>query len=125
MESNDKNRNYEFGKFAEEIATQYYVAKGYAILERNWHHGKSEIDIIAQINNIIVFIEVKARSGKDLDAVGAVTFDKMRRMARAANTYIRNKNGDYEYRFDIFALTGNFSDYKTEAIEDAFLAPLT
>ena len=33
-------------------------------------------------------------------------------------------NGDYEYRYDIFALTGDFDDYEVEVFEDAFVSPL-
>ena len=118
------NRDYEFGKFAEEIATNYYISKGYAIKERNWRLGKIEIDVIAQKGNTVVFIEVKARSGRNEDAKDAVNLDKMKRMARGADSYLKGQRGELEYRFDIFALTGDFHNYQTEVYEDAFLSPL-
>lgn len=123
--SNDKKQiALDLGKFAEQKAWEYYVAHGYAIRERNWRHKKIEIDLVAQKDTTIVFIEVKARSGKDSDPVEAVNMDKMKRMTRGADFYLKTMDGDYEYRYDIFALTGNFLDYTYEVIEDAFLSPL-
>ena len=119
-----KERDRSFGMFGEQIAAEYYIKNGYAIRERNWRLGKIEIDIIAQRGNIIVFSEVKARRGNYEDAVYAVKLDKMKRMARGANAYLQGLDGYFEYRFDIFALSGDFKNYKVEVIEDAFLSPL-
>ena len=91
----------------------------------NYRSGKSEIDLIVQTGNIIVFVEVKARSGRDMSAIDSVTYDKKRRMSWVADRYLKRMEGDYEYRFDIFALTGNRLNYVTEVIEDAFLSPLS
>ena len=114
--------NKEFGDYAEEIAAQEYIKKGYAILERKWHNGKSEIDLIAQKDNIIAFIEVKARNGRTTNPIFSITHDKRRRMARSADNYIRRQNGDFDYRFDFVGLTGSPDDYEIEILEDAFLA---
>lgn len=124
MDKTDKLRNLEFGKFAEEKAAEFYISNGYAIRERNWRLGKIEIDIIAQEGNTIVFIEVKARSGRDMSPADAVTLDKMKKMTRGADSYLKSMNGDYEYRYDIFALTGDFTTYSTEVFMDAFVSPL-
>ena len=124
MSRETKLRDHEFGKFAEEKAAEYYISQGYAIRERNWRHHKIEIDVIAQIGNIIVFVEVKARKSKDSNPAEAVTLDKMKSMARGADYYLKNIQGDYEYRYDIFALTGDFEDYNAEVFTDAFVSPL-
>lgn len=124
MDRNDKLRDLDFGKFAEAKAVEYYVANGYAIRERNWRCRRIEIDIIAQTEDIIVFVEVKARSGRHMDALDAVTPDKMKRMARGADIYLRMQPADFEYRYDIVTLTGDFTDYRLEVYEDAFLSPL-
>jgi len=124
MSKADKIRDLDFGKFAEVKALEYYVANGYAIRERNWRHGKIEIDLIAQTDNIIVFVEVKARSGKHLDALEAVTPDKMKRITRGADIYLKMQKGDFEYRYDIVTLTGDFDEFKVEVYIDAFLSPL-
>jgi len=124
MENKKKLRDLDFGRFAEDKAAEYYIARGYAIRERNWRHNHIEIDIIAQIADVVVFVEVKARSGKDMDALDAVTFEKMKRMARGADIYLRSQQLDLEYRYDIVGLTGDFDDYTLEVCEDAFLSPL-
>ena len=120
----NKIRDNEFGKFAENIAAEYYVIHGYAIRERNCRIGRNEIDIIAQLDNTMVFVEVKARSGRDGSALESVTHDKMKRMAKAADSYLKNQKGIYEYRYDIFTLTGDFESYETEVFMDAFVSPL-
>lgn len=124
MDKRIKIRDLEFGKFAEEKAAEYYISQGYAIRERNWRLKRIEIDLIAQRGNVMVFVEVKARSGRDTDALDAVTPDKMRRMTRGADIYLRMQPAAFEYRYDIFTLTGDFGEYRTEVFEDAFLSPL-
>lgn len=122
---NDKKKKLEaqeFGKFAEEIAVREYILNGNVVLERNWRLGKTEIDIIVQKNNTIVFVEVKARSGKDEDPFYTLTNDKKRRMINAADVYIRRLKGDFEYRFDFVTLTGNMCNYTFEILKDAFLS---
>ncbi len=117
-------RDLEFGRFAEQVAAEYYLSRGYVIRERNWRYHKIEIDIIAQLDNIFIFIEVKARSGKDLMASQAVDAAKMRRMVIGADVYLKRMKGYVEYRYDIFALTGDTENYTYEVFEDAFVSPL-
>ncbi|MEZ3551711.1 MAG: YraN family protein [Muribaculaceae bacterium] len=124
MDKAKKLRDLDFGKFAEDKAMEYYVSKGYAIRERNWRLRRIEIDIIAQMEDVIVFIEVKARSGRDTSALEAVTFDKIKRMARGADIYLKMQHADFEYRYDIVTLTGDFNKYELEVYEDAFISPL-
>lgn len=119
-----KLRDQAFGKFAEGKAAEHYISQGYAIRSRNWRLNKIEIDIIAQKGNVIVFIEVKARSGKGMEPADAVTMEKMRMISRGADYYLQRLTGRYEYRFDIFTLTGDFEDYTTEVYPDAFISPL-
>lgn len=122
MDKEKALKAHAFGEFAESMAAEEYVKRGYAILERRWHLGKTEIDLIAQINNTVAFIEVKARSGEGITPMEAVTHDKKRRMMKAADAYIRYLKGDYDYRFDFVAVTGDIENYTLEILEDAFLA---
>lgn len=124
MSLDKKLRDLQFGKFAEQVASEYYLSKGYHIRERNWRYRKIEIDLIAQSGNIIIFVEVKARSGRDMLPFQAVDYGKIRRMVRGADVYLKRLAGNYEYRYDIFALTGDFDDYSYEVFEDAFVSPL-
>lgn len=125
MDNEKKLRDRQFGKFAEDRAAEYYIKKGYAIRERNWRHKHIEIDLIAQNGNVIVFVEVKARNGNAGSVFEAVTLDKMKNMTRGADFYMRHLPlGDYEYRYDIFGLTGDFEQYSIDILEDAFVSPL-
>ena len=90
---------------------------------QSYGYGKSEIYIIAKTGDTIIFIEVKARNGKDQDPLEAVTRDKMKRMMRTSDAYIGALTGDFNYRFDIVAFTGGKEDYKLEVYENAFYSP--
>lgn len=122
MDPEKIQKAHEFGQFAEKIVADYYIKRGYVILERNWRLGKTEIDIIAQTNNIVVLIEVKARSGRHQNPIEAVTHDKKRRMTKAADVYIRGLKGEFDYRFDFASVTGDIENYSMEILEDSFLA---
>lgn len=43
MENKKKLRDLDFGRFAEDKAAEYYIARGYAIRERNWRDRKSVV----------------------------------------------------------------------------------
>ena len=47
------------GIAGEDLATNLLLQKGYRILERNWHCGHLEVDIIAETDDYLVIVEVK------------------------------------------------------------------
>ena len=116
----------KWGKQAEDIVCEYLISKGYTVRERNWRPStsKSEIDLIAQKDDTLIFVEVKARTDKDLDPAEAMTHEKIKNVVRGANSYLRNQDFDFYYRFDVAAVSGNAEDYKLDYLEDAFLPPL-
>ena len=117
----------EWGQKAEDIAAEYLSAQGYVVRERNWspRGAHVELDIISQSDNTIIFVEVKARSGNYEDPADAVDERKIRRIARAADAYLRLLPDDFEYRFDIITVSGNASFWTLDHIPDAFLPPLS
>ncbi len=119
-------KNQEWGKEAERIAADWLRAQGYTVRETNWKPRNThlEVDIIAERDATLIFVEVKARDAEGQDPIEAVDEKKMRRLVRAADSYIRSQPLDYEYRFDIITLEGNASDYRLDHIPDAFLPPL-
>ena len=48
---------HELGKLGEDLAANYLIDKGYQILERNWHSGHKEIDIVALDDNYLVIVD--------------------------------------------------------------------
>lgn len=121
-----KAKALEWGRQAENIVCEYLISKGYTIRERNWHakSSKSEIDIIAQEGETLIFVEVKARSDRDLDPAEALTLEKIRNVVRGANSYLLAQDHTYYYRFDVAAVNGNIDNYILDYLEDAFLPPL-
>jgi putative endonuclease len=49
----------ELGEKGEQLAVNYLRALHYNILETNWRWQKAEVDIIAQIDQTLVFVEVR------------------------------------------------------------------
>lgn len=101
--------NTEFGQWAENYVAQYLESKGYVIIERNYQKKWGEIDIIAEKNNILIFVEVKANK-KELvgfEPESRVSPEKLRRINRTLQTYLAAKkySPDQERQIDIVSLT--------------------
>ena len=106
------------GALGEIRAEQFLTDKGYAILARNYVSPGSEIDLIAQNGNVIVFAEVKLRTGRAASGREAVTAAKQRRICRGALHYMM-KNGlmNRQARFDVIEIQGE----RVTHIESAFM----
>ncbi len=79
------------GKYGEDFACRYLRNKGYDILARNFRcHRYGEIDIIAQKDGCISFIEVKTRANTRYGRpIEAVTLAKQRKIYRCAEYYLQ------------------------------------
>ena len=114
----------ELGKWGEDVAAAYLQQKGYAIVERDWHSGHRDLDIIAlnEKRDTIVFVEVKTRRNRMFtDPVEAVDNQKIRNLQKAANHYIKYRRIDLDVRFDIISVVGQLNmEPEVEHIEDAF-----
>ena len=114
----------QLGKWGEEYAANYLLGKGYDILERDWHIGHRDIDIIARTpdSRTVVFVEVKTRTQDIImRPEDAVTEKKIRNIGLAANNYVKMFNVVDELRFDLVTIVGeNPKVAKVEHIADAF-----
>ena len=115
----------DFGKKGEKAAESFLKKKGYRILKKNYRTKVGEIDLIAEHNNVLVFIEVKSRTDSALEhPFMAVTPRKQKKIAQTANCFlVQNKVGDREIRFDVVSvLPGNENpdSLKVEVLQDAF-----
>lgn len=111
----------ETGKQGEQAAVEYLVKRGYKIHTRNWIYHKKEIDIVAQHNDEMVFVEVKTRATTAFELPKeAVTKKKMRNLVYAADAYLIEHEIDLESRFDIVSILAQDSFKILEHIEDAF-----
>lgn len=119
-------KHNQLGSWGENIAREYLIANGYAILEQNKHVGHKEIDIIAIKGDRIMFIEVKTRSTDFIDPADAVDNKKILRLTKAADRYIQTFNIRHEPQFDIITIIGTpDTTYKLIHYQDAFFPPLS
>lgn len=96
-------KSSDIGRLGEDKAVEYLQRRGYIILQRNYHSRYGEIDIIAEKNNIICFIEVKTRKKNSyITPLEAVNYSKQNKIMMTANAYIINNFSEKNsYRFDI------------------------
>lgn len=110
------NKGYEY----ENIAKKYLLDSGFKIIEENYACRLGEIDIIAQKNSRIHFIEVKGRKNTEHGLPReAVTSTKQRKIKNAAKYYFLKKlNDDVYCQFDVIEI---ITDTNTiNYIENAF-----
>ena len=103
------NRNIIIGKKGEELACEYLKKKRYKIIERNWHYSKNaEIDIIADDNGTLVFIEVKTRTTLNYGhPFESITQSKIQKIYKGILGYLNQIDKKYKsYRFDGIAIIG-------------------
>jgi putative endonuclease len=110
----------EKGNKAEEMAARMLEKKGYEILDRNYTHGKGEIDIIVQKDDWLIFVEVRARSNTDYGfPEETISKSKANLIMKTAENYIFDNDWRGKIRFDIVAiLVGQV--FEIQHFEDAF-----
>lgn len=112
----------DLGKWGEDCAAEYLRRKGYVVIERDWHSGHRDIDMIAIDGDTVVFVEVKTRSNTLFtDPIEAVGFQKIRNLRQAANHYVKYRQIDQLIRFDIICVVGTIGEAPAiDHIVDAF-----
>jgi putative endonuclease len=117
--------SHELGKKGEDLAVEHLKKAGYSIRHRNWKSGKTELDIVAENKDFIVFVEVKTRSEDFLqDPASAVNREKQRIIIFAAEKYLQRYDIDKEGRFDIITVISGSSGPVIDHIENAFYPTL-
>ena len=108
------------GRSFEKLAGRYFQDQGFDIIERNWHDGPREIDLIVSKDNLIVFVEVKSASSRKFGhPVERVDKRKVHNIVRAAQRYLVDEDiHHYDLRFDVVT----FIDGQLEHFPDAFTA---
>jgi len=120
---NPLTNNNKIGKQGEQIAIDYLVDKGYKIIKQNFHFGKvGEIDIIAEKNNEIVFIEVKIQNTNTFgDARYWITPNKQKKIKKAAEGFIFIFKPHFaSFRFDAIIINTQLNPPIIDHIENAF-----
>ncbi len=79
----------ELGRRGEDIAETLLKNSGYRILKRNYRVGHSDIDILAKNGEVLVFVEVRTKSGEDRGMPeDTLTAAKLKRMKNTATLYM-------------------------------------
>lgn len=94
------------GNRAEDAACEYLLARGYTVIERNWKTKACEIDIIAEKDARVYFVEVKyRRSDRQGGGLAAITPRKVRQMTFAAELWLQ-KYGSRDAALSALEVTG-------------------
>ena len=91
--------NYTTGHEAEQVAAVYLEAQGFNIKDINWKTRYCEIDIIAEKDKTIYFVEVKSRKNSSQGyGLDYVTPKKLQQMRFAAEMWVSQQhwNGPYQ-----------------------------
>ncbi|GGZ22719.1 UPF0102 protein [Echinicola pacifica] len=112
----------ENGSRAEQLAAEYLITKGYGLKEQNYRFKHAEIDLIMEHKGLLIFVEVKFRSGTGFGyAEEFVDYRKQQLVIRAADHYIFEVDWHKDIRFDI---VGVYVDQKNitrfKHFQDAF-----
>jgi putative endonuclease len=112
----------DLGRKGESLAKAHLESAGYKILNENWRHGRAEIDLVATKDGLIIFAEVKTRTGNFFgEPEDFVDARKQKMLFKAADEYIYLLNHQGEVRFDIISvLFDKQKNYTLKHIEDAF-----
>lgn len=106
LKRTSSSQKIQSGQLGEEHAVQFLTENGYKILAKNEIVGKTEIDIVAQKNEEIVFVEVRTREkNKFVLPEETITNKKMSAMLKAAKLWTSKYNYDGYYRIDLIAVT--------------------
>jgi len=126
-----KKENANTGSKGEDVAVKFLKGKDYKILARNFKNLRGrqlgEIDIIAEKNKEIIFVEVKTRSLEKYSETlpeENITRSKLHKLSKIANSYIKMNNlWDYPYHFDAISvwLSSDGKTAKVKHIENIFI----
>jgi putative endonuclease len=107
------------GTDAEDLAASYLLEKGYTIVTRRWTGRGGEIDLVVLDGDVLVFVEVKQRSGRWGRPEEAISEIKISRFVTAVQQYaMATDQLDRASRYDVIAI----DDKGIRHYEDAFRA---
>ena len=114
------------GRDGENKVASFLRKNGYAIVKRNFQCRYGEIDIIAENDEYILFVEVKTRKQNSLiSGVEAVDSFKQNRILKTAQDFLQKTECELQPRFDVaevtvFEKTDGSKGYKLHYIKNAF-----
>ena len=112
MKKSDNSRSFglvrkRIGQSGEKRAYEYFVSKGYEIVETNFRTRSGEIDLIASKDNIIVFAEVKTLLKKSPELLSReLNLQKQKRIIETAKYFLikHRRYSNSFVRFDVVVI---------------------
>ena len=105
----------DLGRAGEEHAAHYLKTQGYDVVDRNWRCAQGELDIVAEHDGVLCFVEVKTRRsasfGHPFDAIDE---RKRQRLWRLAYAWIKEhpeRGRDRTLRLEIIGIIGGRSRF--------------
>lgn len=101
------NHRRQFGNTGEDLAVSYFLDRGFQVITRNWLCRWGEIDLIIERGGVTHFVEVKIRRSVTYGyPEESITRFKLRKLARAIETYLRDTPyPPSRYQVDALAIT--------------------
>lgn len=118
--------NGKLGNLGEDLVAEYLRKCGYIIIKRNWRDRFGEIDVIAEKDEHIIFVEVKTRMDDPMvGGAEAVDRKKAERVRKTALLFLKKLHRPLTPRFDVAEVTVYKRDdgttgYNLEYIKSAF-----
>jgi putative endonuclease len=110
------------GRLGEDAAAAVYERRGYRVVERNWRCPLGELDLVLERDDLLVFCEVKTRTGVAFGGgYESVTWSKRRRLRRLAEAFLAARPAEaLRARFDVASVWLGRRGADVEVFEDAF-----
>lgn len=109
----NKSKTSQTGAVGEDIACTFLARKGFKIIEKNYRKPWGEIDVVAEKDGIMHFVEVKAVSrilslngSREMDyrPEEMATRSKLHKVARTAMIYMESKRDSREFQIDVLGV---------------------
>lgn len=104
------------------MAARWLEHKGWRVLARRFRVGHRDIDLVAELDGTVAFVEVKARCTAEFGGpLQSVNWKKQRELARAASVWVdRHGDSGLAYRFDVIGIVRVGSRIRVSHVENAF-----
>lgn len=92
----------KLGDWGEQIIAEYLEEKGFSLVARNWHSRYGEIDIVAENQEWILFVEVKTRkNARFSQPYEAVDWRKQEKIRLTVELYLQENPTVLQPRLDV------------------------
>lgn len=113
------------GRVGEAIAARWLRRRGWRIVAERFRNGRRDLDLIAERDGTVAFVEVKTRKNTAFgDPIEAVSWRKRRELIRSAMVWAdRFGPPGASYRFDVVGVVVAGRDARIRHVENAFSLP--